>query len=346
MNPYSVAAMRAEVAALPADLAALTSDLGAQVAALWPDGPSPRRVVLSGSGDSLFAAQAAQYAFAAAGIDCVVRSTQQLLDHGTGVVRPGDPAATLVVGISASGGSAGVAAGLEQMRSDNVHTLALVGTADGPVGRSADAALVAVLPQRPPSPGIRTYQASLLGLLLLAARYGPGTSGIRKASGDLVKAVERTLRQQAPACAVLAERIRHTCPIQVIGGGPALGTARYAAAKIIEGAGSPAWGQDLEEWWHVERFATEKDAPLIVFAPPGPSRPRAVRLCTQARARGHWVAAVARTDDHEVAGSAHLVLPLDADLPPAWSPLIEHLFAGPLAAGLAESLGRKPFHRR
>ncbi|WP_229402114.1 SIS domain-containing protein [Micromonospora okii] len=351
MSPYTVAAMRAEVADLAADLAVLTGVLGTQLDELRCAAPAPRRIVLSGSGDSLYAAQAAEHALdRLPGTTCALRSTQRLLDYGVGGALPEPAGATLVVGISASGGSATLAAGLDRARAAGCRTLAIVGSADTPVGRSAQHTVATKLPKRPPAPGIRSYQASLLALLLLAegwadappAPAAPGSGGL----AALPELVERTVRRQAEPCRRLAEQLVRTAPVQVLGGGPALGTARYAAAKVIEGAGVPALGRDLEEWWHVERFATDADAPLIVLAPPGPSHGRAVRLCAQARDRGHLVAAVAEPDDEEIRQQAHLVLPLPGGCPPAWSPLVEHLFAAPLAADLAELLGRVPFHRR
>ncbi|MFF3867611.1 SIS domain-containing protein [Micromonospora sp. NPDC001898] len=351
MSAYTVAAMRAEVDGLASDLAVLTGALGKQLDELRSVEPAPRRIVLAGSGDSLYAAQAAEYAFdRLPHTTCVLYGTQRLLDYGLGRSLPEPAAATLVVGVSASGTSVALAAGLERARADGFRTLAIVGSADTPVGRSAHHSVATELPKRPPSPGIRSYQASLLTLLLLAEGYADASSASTVPGGDGLAAlpdmVEWAVRQQAEPCRRLAEQILRTVPVQVLGGGPALGTARYAAAKIIEGAGVPALGRDLEEWWHVERFATEAGAPLIVLAPPGPSHERAVRLCAQARDRGHLVAALAEPGDEEIREQAHLVLPLPGGCSPAWSPLIEHVFAAPLAADLAELLGRPPFHRR
>jgi glucosamine--fructose-6-phosphate aminotransferase (isomerizing) len=348
---YTLTALREEVAHLPDDLASLAPAIGAQVDALLAVEPVPHRIVLSGSGDSLFAAEAAAYAFSLAAPDgCLVRSTHQLRDYGVPAPSAAVSPSPLVVGISASGGSVGLANGLARARSEGHRTLAVVGCADSPVGRSADRVVVATLPNRPPSPGVRSYQASLLTLLLLAGWCSAARpSNARFDAGGAVAlagVVAETVRRQADPCRQLAERLRETRVVQVLGGGPSFGTARYAAAKLIEGAGVPALGQDPEEWWHVERFATDGDAPLIVLAPPGRSHDRVVRLCAQARDRGHHVAVLARAEDTAVEENSHLVLPLPDSHPAIWSPLVEHLFAAPLAAELAELLGRHPFHRR
>jgi glucosamine--fructose-6-phosphate aminotransferase (isomerizing) len=349
MSSYTLDALRDEVAHLPGDMVSLAATIGPRLDELLAAGPAPQRVVLAGSGDSLFAAEAAGYAFGpAVRAGCLIRGTHLLRDYGV-PASPVPPAASLVVGISASGGSVGLADGLARARAAGHRTLAVVGSADSPVGRAADEVVVAALPARPPSPGVRSYQASLLALLLLAGRCAAGGPSDRldaDAAADLAELAAGTVLRQAGPCRQLAQRLRDTPVVQVLGGGASLGTARYAAAKLVEGAGVPALGQDLEEWWHVERFATDRDAPLIVLAPPGPSHDRAVRLCAQARERGHHVTVLARPGDDAAREHADLVLPLPDAHPAAWTPLVEHLFAAPLAVELAELLGRHPFHRR
>ncbi|GAA3728687.1 hypothetical protein GCM10022225_07570 [Plantactinospora mayteni] len=351
MSEYTLAAVREEVARLSHDLAASGPGLGVRLDDVLAAEPVPRRVVVSGSGDSLFAAEAAEYAFGpAARSSYLVRTTHQLRDYGVPRSAAKSTSATLVVGVSASGGSVALADGLTRARSEGYRTLAVVGSADSPVGRSADRVVETALPERPPSPGIRSYQISLLALLLLSewcAAGGPPAARLdAERAGDLARLVAETVRRQAVPCRQLANRLRDTPIVQVLGGGSAFGSARYAAAKLVETAGVPALGQDLEEWWHVQRFATDRDTPLVVLAPPGRSHERAVRLCAQARDRGHPVAVLARAGDPAAREHADLVLPLPDAHPVGWSALVEHLFAAPLAVELAELLGRRPFHRR
>lgn len=353
MTGYTLTAVRAESHRLPADLAALLDPTTAQLDQIHAGQPVPQRVIFTGSGDSYFAARAAEHTFSVLSrIPCTVLSTQRLLDYGFDT-HPVPGPGTLVVGVSASGSHAGVAAALDRAAGLGCRTLALTGTAGSLITQSADQALVVELPDRERSPGIRTYQASLLGILLLGAALAAARAADRAPlTGALdqlrrvPELVEETLHRLAAPCRQLTRELLKTPVVQLVGTGPGLATARYAAAKIIETAGMPAFGQDLEEWWHVERFATEMSEPLVVLAGPGRSHERAVRLCAQATARGHWVAALADPADEQVREVAQLILPLAPGCPDIWAPLVEHVFAGPLAVELADLLGRLPFHRR
>ena len=126
----------------------------------------------------------------------------------------------------------------------------------------------------------------------------------------------------------------------MLGSGPSYGTALYSAAKMVEAAGIFSTGQDLEEWWHVERFAYPVDMPVFVIAPPGRSHWRAGDLAATARGLGRRVIAVTHADDTEVSRHAHAVLSVYGEVREEFSPLLYHLFASYVAAYVAERLGR------
>jgi glucosamine--fructose-6-phosphate aminotransferase (isomerizing) len=104
-----------------------------------------------------------------------------------------------------------------------------------------------------------------------------------------------------------------------------------------------AIGQDLEEWWHVERFTYPIDMPVFVIAPPGRSHWRAGDLAATARALGRRVIAVTHKDDTEVTCHAHVVFPVHGEVREEFSPLLYHLFASYMASYVAARLGRALF---
>jgi glucosamine--fructose-6-phosphate aminotransferase (isomerizing) len=112
---------------------------------------------------------------------------------------------------------------------------------------------------------------------------------------------------------------------------------------MIEAAGVFAMGQDLEEWRHVERHAYPDDMPTVVIAPPGHSYPHAAMVAAQARDLGRRVVAVTVEGDTDIAGQAHVVLPVCAEMREEFTPLLYHLFSNYLAAFVAERLARLPF---
>lgn len=137
--------------------------------------------------------------------------------------------------------------------------------------------------------------------------------------------------------------IADTPTLVMAGSGPSYGTALYSAAKMIEAAGLFAMGQDLEEWWHVERFAYPVDMPVFVIAPPGCSHWRAGDLAATAHGLGRRVIAVTHKDDTQVSRHAQAVLPVQGEVREEFSPLLYHLFASYVASYVAERLGRSLF---
>src|SRR5204863_9136600 len=80
--------------------------------------------------------------------------------------------------------------------------------------------------------------------------------------------------------------------IDVVGGGPSLGTALFGRAKLIESAHALGGAHELEEWAHEEFFCTGPGTMTIVVAPPGASHDRAVEQLEAASKVGATTVAV------------------------------------------------------
>jgi glutamine---fructose-6-phosphate transaminase (isomerizing) len=309
-------------------------------------------VYLTGDGDSYHASCAAEMAFETiANMTCVPMSAQRFLDYGAAWMRPGAPHQTLVVATSASGGTKRVVQALERAKAHGALTIALTGIPNSAVTQVADRAIVVELPQKQRSPGIRTYQASLIGLLLVAIQLGemqntcpqPQANGLRQELGALADIVDVTTQAIKEPCREVADMVADTPAMVMVGSGPSYGTALFSAAKVIEAAGIFALGQDLEEWWHVERFAYPIDMPVFMIVPPGRSHWRAGDLAATARALGRRVIAVTHKDDTKVTRHAHAALPVHGEVREEFSALLYSLFASYVASYLAERLGRALF---
>ncbi|MFI5858250.1 SIS domain-containing protein [Streptomyces parvulus] len=340
---------------LAGDLEELTGPVGRTAAALVSaaDWGSVGSVHLVGDGDSYYAAVCAELAFRSlAGVDCAATPALGFLEYEAPWLRSRNGAGRrLVVGISASGFTPRVVEAVVRAGRRGAATLAVTGVPGSPLARAADHTLPVRLSGGEPSPGIRTYQASLLALLLLAVRLGEArghhTGADREALEGEIAAlgdgVARTVAELGGACRRVAELVGDGPVVAMVGSGPALGSAHYGAAKLIEGAGVFARGQDLEEWHHVERFAGPYDMPLFVLAPPGRSHARAVEVAARATELGRRVIAVAHPRDTAVVRHAAAVLPVAARAREEFSPLLHHLFAGILACRTGQRLGRTPF---
>ena len=354
MEPLKPEVMFGQVAGLADDLRQLTRPFEQQVrAVLTPsEWQAVKKVYLTGDGDSYHASCAAEMAFQViADVACEPLSAQRFLDYGAAWMRPATPPHTLVIATSASGGTERVVQAIERAKEYGALTVALTGTPNSAVTQVADRSVVVELPHKERSPGIRTYQASLMGMLLVAiqlaerqGRYAQEeTDRLRQELIALADVVDATTNAIQAGCREVADLIAASPIVVMLGSGPSYGTALYSAAKLVEAAGVFVLGQDLEEWWHVERFAYPLDMPVFVIAPPGRSHWRAQSVAATARGLGRRVIAVTHKDDTEVTRHAHMVLPVQGEVREEFSPLLYPLFTSYVAAHVAERLGRCPF---
>lgn len=73
------------------------------------------------------------------------------------------------------------------------------------------------------------------------------------------------------------------------GSGPNLGSAHFAAAKIIESCGDAALATDIEEWAHVQYWMKQPDTPTFLLSANGADKSRADEVETAMRAVGRRV---------------------------------------------------------
>lgn len=352
-EPLDPTAMLREVAVLGDDLCTCIAPVDEQVrdALADTDWNAVSEVYLTGDGDSYHASVAAEMAFATLGsVPCRALSALEWLEYGA--PRTGDRAGArpLVVATSVSGATPRVLDSIRRARERGALTLALTGTPGSPLTEHADRPVVVELAGRERSPGIRTYQASVLAMLLTAVRLletrGADPDGARSLRDELhavATDIDATARALAHRCAGAAEAIADSPATVVAGSGPNRGTALHAVAKLVEAAGVIAHAQDLEEWWHVERFAETTGMPLVVVGPPSRSRWRAVELARSGRELGRTVIAVAHEGDEELARHAHELLPVAGEPREEFSPLLYHVFAAFLGCRVAQRLARAPF---
>ena len=354
LEPLKPEVMRRQLAGLAGDLRQLTRPFAQQIqTVLSPaEWTAVRNVYLTGDGDSYHASCALEMAFETlADVGCRPMSAQRFVDYGAQWMRQATPHQSLVLATSASGGTPRVVQAIERAKQHGALSVAVTGTPNSPVARAADRSIVVELPHKERSPGIRTYQASLMGLLLVAIQLGEmqgkqsqtEADALRQELVALADVVDATTAAVKEPCQEVAETVAAAPTLVMLGSGPSYGTALFSAAKLVEAAGVFAMGQDLEEWWHVERFAYPVDMPVFVIAPPGRSHWRAGEVAATAHGLGRRVIAVTHPEDTEVTRHAHAVLPVQGEAREEFSPLVYHVFASHVAAAVAERLGRSPF---
>lgn len=315
---------------------------------------SLHRVYVVGDGDSYHAGLAAEMAFIElAKISYFPTPAFQFLAYDADFIPTSFPRDTLVVGVSASGGTAKVVESVKKAQEVSRHILVagMVGNEDSKVARAADRLISTQLPELGRSPGIRTYVASLMGLYSLAIRIAEikrhihmdDANKMRQTLTNLGSVVESTYQASIEPIKSAAKVAKDSPFISFTGSGPSFGSAYFSGAKVVEGAGVFPGIQDLEEWAHVERFSYPTDFPVFLVAPPGRSYWRALELAKGVKLIGHPLLAVLDSKDQEIAKLADFVFPVQGQVDEMFSPLLYYIAGTTFAYYLASELKRCMF---
>jgi glutamine---fructose-6-phosphate transaminase (isomerizing) len=343
VSGYSVAEIWRQITALASDLPRLIEVATSDARQALANVAAPKRIVVLGSGDSLNAAIASRAAFAAGSpADYWPLTPSEFLDYPPPGLASSGP--TTVVAVSASGGNPTLLTATMRARKAQCQTIAVTAEPASALAEAAEHTVLTGLDGMAAlSPGIRTYQGSLVGLLALARRMADASSGaFSKVDDRLATAVARSAEIAKQPVAALVPHLAAAGTVVVVGFGPTLGTARHVAAKITESAACAAIGVDLEDWWHVHRFGHPRTTPVITLVTPGRGRATALAMARRTADR-RQVIMVAAEDDVEAARIGIAIIPVAAGVPEVAQPLSDHVFAGLLAAGLAQARAVVPF---
>jgi glutamine---fructose-6-phosphate transaminase (isomerizing) len=225
-------------------------------------------LLVCGCGDSHFAAQGAEFGLRMwTGRRVRVASSMMAARY----LMQGAGTDWLVIGISASGEVARTVEALEQARHAGARTLALTCTRNSTLTQTADAAIVADLPEYPFGPGLISYLAALLGVLAVGASLAPGANRKRIPAliGSLPEQMAHTAAVQGEQGRAFADAVVESPDGVFLGSGPAYGAAGFAAAKVLEASGLAYHAQDVEEWAHLEYFQEPADTPTWILTSGG-----------------------------------------------------------------------------
>ncbi len=321
-------------------------ELNARLAVETPDIYRTRRVVLTGSGDSWFAAKAAELAFwIDAEVAAEVRTPLEEGRYQSQHFPRRELENTLLVALSNSGGAARVAEAATLWRAAGARVLAVTKNEAGRLAGIADRKLLLPVPELPNAPGFGPYLFAVLGLQLLAIRFGEVKLAITMDQAQALRAELKALLARleiviadldAPtrqvAAALTGKRL-----VEFVGAGPNLAVAEYGAAKLLEASGRHALARDLEEWTHLNYFdnAPTEIATVLVVPEGSPTASRALELITYMHKLGRSLVVVGGGEAAALAQRlGHAVLPVPA-IAERWSPLLTSVAPALLAAHLS-----------
>lgn len=241
----------------------------------------------------------------------------------------------LVIAISASGEVSRTLEVIELAKAAGLVTLGFTSESESNLADIADTHLSIPIPELSHGPGLLSYLGSLLMgyalcLALASASHGKALS---EAMETVPAELERWIAEEESRGDDLAENIASRDNIVFLGSGPDRSSAMFSAAKVVEACGIAAWGQDLEEWAHIEYFLEPASMPTWLLSANGRSigREKEIEAAAAAIGRRFFVSRWTGWDG------------LDRHTREAISPLF--LWAGPCAyaAKLSAILEEEPF---
>jgi glucosamine--fructose-6-phosphate aminotransferase (isomerizing) len=258
--------------------------------------------------------------------------------------RPGPGPDDALIALSHSGKPTATRAALEQARAAGAYCLTITGDPTSPAAQLADAVLDEGYSAVKSFAYTISYSLMLGALadlaLRVAAARGAAVPAATAAAVRGLAALHRDALQLDTPVRALAEQLRARERWIFAGAGGNYATALEAGLKMQETNYTAATGMQMEEVLHGP-VATLGEAVLVVIAPPGAGRTRALDLLRAARTLGAATVALGSAGDADLSGLADTFLPLP-DCPEALSPAPYHVPIHLLSYWLAVARGRNP----
>jgi len=322
-------------------------ELNARLAVETPDIYRTRRIVLTGSGDSWFAAKAAETAFWVDGrVAAEVRTPLEAGRYQSQLFPQRELENTLLIALSNSGGAARVAEAATLWRAAGAKVLAVTKAEAGRLAGFADRKLILPVPDLPNAPGFCPYLFAVLGLQLFAIRFGEvkmaitmdEAQALRGALKQHIGTLEAVITALDEPARRVAETLADKALVEFAGAGPGYAVAEYGAAKVLEAAGRHALARDLEEWTHLNYFdrAPGEIATVLIVPEGSVAQGRAVELIAYMHKLDRSLVVIGGGEAaNEASSLGHAVLRVPV-IDERWSPLFASIAPALIAAHLSE----------
>lgn len=316
-----------------------------------------QNIIITGSGDSLFAAQSVKTAIETYS-NCLVsvKTPLEVARYCTSSLPEHQKNRTMLICISNSGEAARVVEAAQAWRGQLSLVVALSKNPGSRLALSCDKTLSIDIGQLPPAPGFAGYQVSAYALLLLAVRLGEVTlhhtmdraQSIRANLKTMIATLADIVGRVDPIAEQLAVKLQKSELIEFVG--PNLGLVDYGVAKILEASGRHALARDLEEWMHLNYFDAKPDRITTVLVVPANSKSasRAQEVDFFMRKLGRQIIRVGAsyadtgdTGEHSPLGAQARIAEPDFLLEPLLDELCSALYLSPVLALLAAHLAER-----
>ncbi len=317
-----------------------------------------KRIYLVGCGDSHHAPVGAELAFhQLTGLPTQALSSLPFSRYTAGFLPDTGPGTNLVICVSVSGEVSRTIEAMDLARVAGATAVALTGNPGGPLGAVAETVFETAVPPLPDElagmvvPGIRSYLASQIALLLAALRIAEVRGSLTTAAADAERAaiaeladiVEETIEVCEPITDDLVERWREARLFEFVGAGPLYGVAMFSAAKVLEASGDAALAQETEEWSHLQYFAEDADTPLILLSADQFDADRMAEVARAAQSISRPVALVSTEDAAEIRQYVNTLLPIPRRIPERYASIVYSIPGELFSAARAAALGTPYF---
>ncbi len=352
--------MHQQIDTLPVLLGAIAQpfDAAARHAFDFATCASVKRIYLVGCGDSHHAPVGAELAFhQMAKAPTQALSSLTFSRYTAGFLPDTGPNTNLVIGVSVSGVVSRTIEALDMARQAGAVTVALTGSPTAPLGQTAAKVFETLVPPLPDEmrglvvPGIRSYLASQIALVMAALRIGEVRGALTTAAADaerkqvaeLADIIEATIQSCEPVVNELVETWRQATQFEFVGAGPLYGAAMFSAAKLLEASGDAAMAQETEEWSHLQYFVENADIPLILLSANQFDADRMAEIARAAKSIGRPTALVSTADATEISQYVDAVLPIPRPVPERYASIVYSIPGELLAAARAKSIAASYF---
>jgi glucosamine--fructose-6-phosphate aminotransferase (isomerizing) len=315
-----------------------------------------QRLYLTGCGDSHHAPVSTEFAFESfTGLPTESMPALQFARYAVGFLPNTGRNTNLLIGVSASGKVARTFEAIHLAKEARAVTVALTAHPENRVGRAADLIIPSAAPPLSdmsgiPIPGVRSYMANQLALLLIAIRLGEvrghlnldDAAALREEIDDLPLAAEKTIEMSDLAARRIAEDWSDASEFVFVGSGPNYGTAMFSAAKVLEASGDSVVAEETEEWAHLQYFSRVQDTPTFFISAGGRDISRTLEVAMAAKTIGRRVVMVAPKKAEALHVIGDRALPF-ASLREAFSPVIAAIPGELFAAYRSEVIGEPAF---
>jgi glutamine---fructose-6-phosphate transaminase (isomerizing) len=270
-----------------------------------------RKVWLTGSGTSLFAAMIAARSWEhGLLLDCEAVSALEFVEDELRRVGSRD----LVVAISQSGASLTLLEAVRQARSAGALTLVVTADPAAPVPAASEFVIDCFTGEEKnlgKSKGFTTtaLAAVLVGAGLARSLHGEGATIIEENCDLLPDAFTRAIGDSASVVKQAAERFARADALYVVGSGSTVPTALEGALKILEVAKMPVLAKDLEEMMHGPYNGVGPDTGIVIIADQTVRRDRLDRFLSGTRLIGTSTLTITAPAGSEAPVASDLALP-------------------------------------